>query len=266
MIEKIPYSEYEKRPGINASLLKIAHSRSMAHVKAYMDNGREETDALNNGHHFHSLALDGIETFVVNPETYVNEKGEEKKWNGAANVCKAWKRNQEKEALNRYDAQNVRGMAAAIAKLLPEGQVEMSIFAEKEGTILKCRPDILPKEGPVIDLKSCASSKPETFVKDMIKFGYHIQAAFYLDVLKLAGISRNEFWFIAVESEYPYAVSTIKLIDEPISLLRLGRIHYRNALKRVVEAKNTGLWGDYGTHNAEDCLPVWILKELEVTA
>lgn len=273
IISNLPYEEYAKRPGVNASLLKLVHRKSLLHAKAYLDQTfSEESAALDFGKCFHSLALEGREDFVTVPATYTNEKGEVKPWNWNATACKKWGEEQgDKIPLKECEAQAVRTMAGVIRNELSgaiKGRTELSLFAEMKGVPVKCRIDLLPddeSEG-IIDPKSCQSAEPSKFLRSSMELAYHIQAAFTLDVANLLGLNRKSFSLLAVESSIPHAPCRLTFTDEPLSLLRLGRIHYRAAFLKLIEARATGRWDGYGEHPAEEFCPVWLLKELEQTA
>ncbi len=273
IIPHLPYSEYAKRAGVNATLLKLVHKKSLLHARAYLDGTySEESDDLDFGHCFHSLALEGREDFVVKPETYTNDKGEVKKWIGSANVCKAWEAAQgDKIPLSVWDTGRVRTMAKVVRQELGDflkGRIELSLFAKRGEIPVKNRVDFLPEDdsAPVIDLKSAASAEPAKFLRAAVDKGYHLQAAFTLDTLRLCGIDRKAFWLVAVEKEAPHAHTILKFNDVPLSLLRVGRAAYRAALAKLIHAEDTGRWDGYGNHTAEDFAPVWMKEELELTA
>lgn len=272
IIEGMPYEEYAKRPGVNASLLKIVHKKSLQHARAYMDGTwAEESDALDFGKCFHSLALEGREDFVEIPANYTNEKGEEKPWNWNANVCKDWGKAQgDKIPLKAGEVVACRSMAEAVRRSIgePKGRIEVSLFAEIKGHPFKCRVDYLPDDHsqPIVDLKSCQSAEPGKFIRNSIELGYHLQAALTLDVVHACGLAHKQFDLLAVESEAPHATCRMQFSDDHLTALRIGRIHYRAAFQRLLEAQETGRWFGYGTVAAEEFLPVWMKQELEQTA
>src|SRR5699024_8245087 len=89
--------------------------------------------------------------------------------------------------LNRTEMNQVIGTARAIkankqanAAFSQKGECELSIFWKEDDTWLKCRPDFLPYDClDIPDYKTCQSVNPETFYKDFLNYGYHIQAAMY---------------------------------------------------------------------------------------
>jgi hypothetical protein len=271
IIKGMPFEEYKKRPGVNASLLKTIDRYSLAHAKAQLDARTEdETDAKAMGHAFHSLLLEDRIDYAIHPETYGDEN---KPWNWNANICKAWAKEQEgKTIFNKDEAKGVELMAASAKAALSDidlaGDREISIFAEKDGLPVKCRIDLLPADpsAPVIDFKSCQSAEPEKFLKQCYDLRYHMQCAWIIDVLRWAGIERKEVWLAAIESKGPFATGILKFSDQPISFLRLGRTHCRSAFQKLNNAYDTNRWPDYGQSNAEDHAQPWMLHQIEQTA
>lgn len=273
IVEHMPFAEYAAAPGVNASLLKIVHRECLAKAKAHLDGRyKKESAALDFGHCFHSFTLEGREDFSIKPEMYDSDDGP-KKWNANANVCKAWKSEQgDRLILSADEAASIYSMSKAVRERLGdlmEGRIEVSLFADrKDGIALKNRADLIPhkENAPIIDLKSCASAEPNKFLKSSIDLGYDLQVAFTIDVAKLCGIERKDFWLVAVETEYPHPISVLRFRDEPCSFLRAGRAKYRRALQMLKNAMDEGSWPGYGSAPAEEYAMPWMLKELEATA
>lgn len=270
IIENMPYAEYAKRPGVNGSLLKLIHRKSLLHARAYLDGEfSEESDELDFGKCFHSLALEDREDFVSIPATYTNDKEEVKAWNWNANACKAWRKDQgDKIPLSDSATKAVRRMSETVVRELAgdrKGRTELSLFAEMKGVPVKCRIDLLPDDpsSPIYDLKSCKSGEFEPFMRSAYKLGYHLQAAFTLDVAKACGIDRKGFAILAVESEVPHGSCLIDFSDEVISYVRVGRMQYRVAFLRLIEAQSTNRWPGYGSHAAEEYTPVYLKEVFE---
>ncbi|MER5006880.1 PD-(D/E)XK nuclease-like domain-containing protein [Atlantibacter hermannii] len=89
-----------------------------------------------------------------------------------------------------------------------KGHSEVSVFAEcpETGLKLKCRFDRLSDSIPYpLDIKSCRDATERGFSNAFGQYKYHIQAAFYLYVFKLATrIEYNQFAFFAIENSPPY--------------------------------------------------------------
>ena len=98
-------------------------------------------------------------------------------------------------------------------------QDEYSFFTEEEdmfGLKYRVRPDRLlvdDDKNPVaiIDWKSCRDASIKAFRSDFYKYRYDLQAAFYCDVLD---VSIDNFYFVAIEKEYPYNTAVYSLDPE----------------------------------------------------
>lgn len=284
IIENLPYEDYAKRPGVNASLLKTVHRYSLAHAKAQIDGKLEgDSEEFDFGKAFHSLFLEGKREYVVHPSHYLceekkpgGERGEkhtiEKDWNWNANYCKDWAAQQTLQVMSAKEVEAMEGMALTARNALSgfdhKGRRELSVFAEKDGMPIKCRVDILPDDSlcPIIDPKTCGNANPAEFLKHALKYGYDIQCAWTLDVLRAAGIKRESMALLAIEKSAPYATCLLRLDDTPYSFLRLGRIKANAAFIKVKSAFETGNWPDYGATKAEEHAQLWQVKELEQTA
>lgn len=176
----------------------------------------------------------------------------------------------DKLPLKSSDILGLRSMAdAARAELgdAAKGKTEVSMFAEIRGVPVKCRCDLLPDGLPaIIDFKSCASANPTDFARTIYDRGYHLQAALNVDIARACGLKVSEFWLLAIESKAPHATYIAELEDVPFSFIWMGRKYYRAAIQKLITAQQSNEWPGYGAHPAEAFAPVWILKELELTA
>lgn len=268
VVEGLSFADYQQHGGINASLLKVAHSQSMAHVKHMLDaKESKKGDELDFGRSFHALFLEGKKEYAVAPDSYTNSKGEEKPWAWQSKTCQKWRDDQTLPVLNKKEVSALNSMvhAAGLEVGFPVAdEVEISVFAERKGIALKARIDWL-RDDAVIDLKTAESAKPEEFIKKCYQYGYFLQAAFYIDLLKMVGIDRKKFLLVAVEKEPPFATCTITLADDDtgLSLLNLGRKQYQSAFAKIRHAMETNSWPGYGRTDAEIIAPAWMMKEME---
>lgn len=113
-------------------------------------------------------------------------------------------------------------------EIIENSKKEVTCFAEDdEGRKHKARADLL-NFGSITDLKSTTSVDPDFFSKEIFKHGYHVQAAYYLDVFDANYSSLGDaFNFIAVEKESPY-ISNVFTLDKAAILL--GRETYEKGL------------------------------------
>lgn len=122
--------------------------------------------------------------------------------------------------------EQVEGMRASLAAdpiaqfAFRETEIERSMFWRDPefGFWCKTRPDALPKSRRyLVDLKTSTSADPEDFRRAVVNWGYHQQAAWYLDgVNHVLGVRPERFAFVVVAKTPPYLVSTCWLDEEAI--------------------------------------------------
>lgn len=172
---------------------------------------QESSAALDFGRAAHCLLL-GDEmfenSFVVRPETYENDKGEWKPWNGNANACKEWlAKHADKTVITPEQIERIRRIHAdastnEMIKLgVLNGRVERTIcWKDREtGIWLKVRPDAMPNaDGVFADLKT-ASKFSEDFLENQIFDAcYYLQAAMIRMVCRELGIPFETFVLVYV--------------------------------------------------------------------
>jgi hypothetical protein len=279
----MPYEEYAAYPAVNGSLLAMVHSESLRTVRAYLDGKRKwESDEMDFGSAFHALLLEGKEEFTEQPETYPApakhakvKKGEVKEgdplpWNANAGVCEQWLLDNPGTVLTKSEVVQVRGMVDAVraeeelTKLL-SGKSEVSVFVRKAEEHFKIRVDLLPDDpkAPVIDFKKTKSAKPEKFVRQIFDLSYCLKAAFYLKVLRMAGIDRKEFWFVGIEKDYPHDTYVSKLRPTGLGMLEYGSSISKKAYLKLMAAYKRNYWPSHGAGDAEDHITPFMMSKIE---
>lgn len=154
----------------------------------------------------------------------------------------------------------------ASAKFLKDGIAEESYFGELEHVPCRCRPDYYNKKlGLVIDLKTTVDGSAKGFASSVAKFNYHIQVAFYTDLMRSLGHVVNKFLFICVEKSFPHLVSFYEL-DE--TAIELGRTKYKELLELYKYCKEKDEWWGYADFDGQKInavqtlsLPQWKFYE-----
>ena len=154
----------------------------------------------------------------------------------------------------------------ATAKFLKDGKAEQSYFSEFDGIKVKCRPDFYNENlGLIVDLKTTSDASPSGFSKSIVNFNYHIQNAFYSDILQSLGKKVNKFLFIAVETKEPFLVGFYEL---DLAGIEKGREKYKELLnlwKWCVKNENYFGYGDFSDNKFNPVktlnLPTWKFYE-----
>lgn len=249
MITKIESNEtYHSTDAISSSGLKSIWKNSNS-VKQFLNEKYTPSKAFEIGTAIHTLCLEGREKY--NEENYVISE----KIDRRTKAGKAAMEHHQKTALNRtiIDAadhfmieelfKNFNRNKKAVKYC--QGTVELSHYSEMNGVPIKVRPDCINVEkGFISDIKTTQSANPKDFKREIYKYGYHLQAAFYCDAL---GVPVENFRFIAMQKTYPFTVEVYALSDETI---QRGRDAYLTALGHWKEYLETGIpsnyvWDDY---------------------
>ncbi|MEO1767967.1 PD-(D/E)XK nuclease-like domain-containing protein [Thiobacter aerophilum] len=271
----MPADQYHAHSAVGHSgLLRIM--RSPAHYREYVANPPEPTPAMQLGTAFHTAILEPNrfgETFVVAPKfdrRTKEGKAAAEEWE-ASNSGKTPLPADQMAAIEQMVA-SVRSHQGA-ANLLASGMAEMSGFwvNQETGIECKCRPDwVVTLEGrpnwvtAIVDVKTCRDASADGFARSVAALGYDVQAAFYQDGIKALTGKTVPFYFVAVETEPPFAVAAYKASDD---LIEVGRAKYRGALQLLKWCRENDRWPSYQPNGEIETinLPRWAANfDLEV--
>lgn len=185
--------------------------------------------------------------------------------------AKAWKAEQEeagKRIIKQEQLAQIFAMRDALAKEplvqagILEGGVEQSLFwkDEETGVWLKARPDGLPKDGWMMDLKSTVSSHPRKIQRSIYNYRYDMQLALAAEGMAALGLEvPNSFALIFQEKTAPYAVTAQPI---PLSAIEAGARSNRIAIRRFAQCLAEDTWPGYG--EAEDIyVPEFIYDRIQ---
>jgi len=146
------------------------------------------------------------------------------------------------------------------------GKAETSLFWKDAETGLecKCRPDFLLDDGStIVDLKTTESASPADFMQSIVKFRYHVQAAWYLHGVEQATGKRPEqFVFVAVEKRPPFACAVYVAAPE---MVQIGWDTARANLNRLAECMAADAWPGYSDQVELINLPAWMRPKADGT-
>ncbi len=242
----------------------------------------EETKAIQWGSLMDCMALtpERFESdYAITPAVYKDAKtGEEKPWNWNANVCKEWRRQHRGKQLVKPEtvAEAKKAVSVLMADLPIRGlikgsQRQVMVTAEyhdkETGVVVSIKTliDVCPvKASPfdesLADLKTTNSAALGSWTQHVYKFGYHWQAAMYLDAYNCAGDDKRiEFLHIVQENYSPFETGRRLLSQEYVEL---GRLAYLAALTRYCRCLATGKWPGYDDdENSKTIINGWQLVQ-----
>lgn len=238
MISKKDRNEdYHDSPGISASGLKTIYLKSMYH---YLNQKPFESKAMAFGSAVHTALLepdDFDDEYYIMPKLDRRTKIGQTIYNDRVKLIK------DKKILNKDEGDKINYIIKnfrknTLANEYCEGQIEISHYGKYNDIDVRIRPDVLNRERDFIsDVKTCQDNSPMAFKRDIYKYAYHLQAAFYIDQLGI-----NNFKFIAVQNTYPYTVEVYTLSNE---LLERGRNAWKQAFKDYEIYLETGVITSY---------------------
>jgi hypothetical protein len=255
----MPDYEYFLQPAINVSGLKTIVNKTPAHFLAEKSQPHIETKALTLGTAIHAATLQ--------PDLFLSEYAK------APQVDKRTKEGKqiwaELEAsnlkfLSADDYELVENVSLAVrnhvsaSKLLQLGAAEVAVFSEFDGTPVKCKCDYLRDSIAIIDLKTTENASPSGFMNSVEKYGYHQQAAWYLDIMSSLGQPVGNFIFIVVEKTAPFCVGIYELDDD---WLAIGRSKNQKALDIYRKCMETGDWHGYSEDLELLSPPKWLINQ-----
>jgi len=273
--------DYYAKDAISASGLKRIKV-SPAHYR--FAEPMKETDAIRFGRAYHSMILTPelflTEFFIMNDLAIYQsliDKGyksprstkEYKEWS-FAEALKA----ETKTIIDGDQYQKMTEMREAFMKhpyartLITNGEAEVGYGGKIEtlaGEIeVKLRPDYI-KDNIIVDLKTTEDASVNGFARSAANYDYHIQAAFYVNMMKQTR-DIETFFFIAQEKDKPYAVNVFEASDQFISQ---GRYEYELLLYLYKYCIDNDKWpsyeifqqNKYGVNQLD--LPSYAIKPIE---
>jgi hypothetical protein len=269
-VYEMPHAEYLADPvpggSLSSSGARLLLPPSCPAIFRYrQDHPPESTAVFDFGHAAHKLALgEGPPLAVLDAEDWRTKASRE--WRDAA-------RAEGSVPLLRAEHEQVQAMAAALrehplASSLLEpgtGRAELSLFWADDDIWRRARLDWLPLPGPgrliVADYKTTVSADPVAALgKHVASYGYHQQAAWYLDGVRLLIADDPAFVFVFQDKSPPYLVTVAEL---DFQALEIGRARNRQAIERYRDCRESGLWPGYSDDIELISLPSWAVPRIE---
>jgi len=264
-IYSIAAERYHAANGVSKTMLDFLANQTPAHLQAYLFGlAKEETPAMRFGTIMHRALLE--------PDTY--RAGFHVRPEGMKLSTKAGMEFAQLHAdlpiLTQAESDQIDAMVSSVhchpfaKRLLAGCQPEQSIFVEDDhGTLRKTRLDALIKGNVIPDIKTTESAALESFERNVSRYRYHVQAAYYMDNCRLAGIEKDVFFFIVLEKVPPYLVRCLQLNNDVIGY---GRSLYQRDIQIYRNCLESGSWPGWGDGYDEVALPPWELKQAMMAA
>jgi exodeoxyribonuclease VIII len=270
----IPIEQYHAdTETVSKSGLDLIARTPLHYWAAHLDPDRperEDSPAFIEGRALHALVLEGREVFdrqfASAPKIDRRTKAGKAEW-------QAWTEAHANHThLTDAQAANVEAMHAGLQRhegarryLGADGDAEVSIYwaDPATGVACRCRPDKIVQipdsnEVVLVDLKT--TSKPlddEQIAKTIGNFRYHVQAAWYTDGARAAGLAVRAFVFVFIGKSRPHGARVVTLCEDSITC---GRILYMENLETYAECLASGQWPGYSTATETVSIPSWEMR------
>lgn len=254
---------YNELKGVRASWLKTLYSSTPAHLAARMDGEDEPSDALRVGRALHSLILEPDEhelNWTVAPKVDRRTTAGKETW--AAFVARSAGKgvlDADEDAMIRSIGRSVGSTTASTLLGLCEHR-EVVLTGSIGGIECKAKIDACSSDGLLLDIKTCISAAPRAFTRSIVDFGYHLQMAFYRELMRQNDLgSDGATVLIACEKSAPFAVALYAIEQHDIARMA-ERI--RPLLELFQRCSDTDEWPAYPTTVVPLPLPEWAFKEV----
>lgn len=239
---------------------------SPLHAYEYMTAEKKDTEAMMFGRIYHAI-IAGLhnEYFILDVSKRPNP---DKDFKDTAN--KLWKakelQNVTVDIITKPDHDEILTMLSRLKEneivkkinafsLLQEEAFRTTI----EGRKIKCKPDGLQihrgknNENLVIDWKTCTSIHPDSITREVVKYGYDVQAAMYCDIINHINGGETNMLFIFQEKSSPYDVLPV-LVNANSYTMEAGRAKYQRYYDEAVQCFASGVWPGIASKYFDKCL------------
>lgn len=269
----IPAETYHRWDAASNSQLTQLR-RSPAHLKAYLEAGREDTDAFRIGRAFHALVLEpdffADRWPVAEQCSAITQKKTQCSNSGlglkdGAWVCGTHGGVERGDYLKQPEYTDIVAMASSVLamprfrKLFHgEGRNELSLVWDDPATGVRCKcridrhhPTLLPG-GVIADLKSTRDASRQAFERSAYDTGIYRQAAMYLRGANICGLKVETFAVIACEKEPPYCTAGYAYTSGSVDA---GEAEVDSLLTLYKKCKDANRWPGYSENFEPLALP-----------
>lgn len=234
------------------SELKIIAYQHEAAYRQLVTTPPEPTDAKDFGTAYHAAILE--------PDTFEGRfvggiKTDRRTKEGKAEWAKFCADNEGKEVIAAKDFARLCRMRDAfwrhpdaVELMRSPGRNEVSATARdpESGLLLKCRVDrVTTYDGwsALVDFKNTKAASQKDFPRECATYGYTFQAAFYLHCFHVLAAAPRRFLIVAQDNTVAgYSPILYEVAEDELDECRED---YEDALKRLVRARETGVWPGY---------------------
>lgn len=266
LLSELSDDAYNEAPGVRSTALKAA-VKSPAHFNAYLAQPRADTPAFRFGRLAHLAVLQpDVFAAKVHERPDVGDMRSPKNRAALAD----WKAGLPADAadVSAEEMAHLAGMVRAarkhprLSQLLQKGRAEHSLFWRDDAHQMPCkaRYDWVSENGVVCDLKTTTDASSDAFGRDVIKHGYPLSAAHYLEGARVADVANPDtFVLVAIEKVPPYGIGLYTLGSDVLDWGHQWRHHAMLNIGRAMRGDNSGYPDQFQVLE----LPKWAPRPVE---
>ncbi len=266
--------DYYDNPAISQSMLKEFKKSPRHYYVKYVQKfaGKPETTAQKIGTLIH-VAI--YEPAKLHDKYYVLPEIDRRTKEGKAEYNQIVEANSGKSIITQDELDMAIQIRQSVINkktsriVLDGGKSEVELYWVDKATGANCKAkvdyliepcDKFPN-GLIIDTKSTTDATQDTFAKDVYKYGYYLQAAWYREAIKscYGTAEYPDFIFNVVEKTLPYETAYYCLDNET---LNIGHEETTRLLSQLVECKNKNIWKGYTDKIETISLPSWVMNRV----
>jgi len=261
---------YRRHEAVSQSDLKVIEGKTPLHyLKSRLHGGTKQTPAMALGSAMHTAFFEP-DLFdlrhIVAPDVDRRTKKGKAEWKEFVenNIGKSVLTVEQNDAIDRM--KESIASVSEIAKYTTGGQAERTFFRPSNNPHIpisyKCRTDYWQSDqNRIVDLKTSISANAPFFMRSVINYGYHVQDAFYSDMIDyFEGQGGVEYVLLVVENVQPYDVAVYQLDDE---FRKQGRQIYRDGISTLARCFQSDRWPGYPKVKQVLTAPDWSKRQFE---
>jgi hypothetical protein len=263
MILDMPADEYHSSAGISKHGLDLINRAPALYRHQKLNPVDDPTPAMRFGTLAHLMIL---EPDKFSSETFLMPACDRRTKEGKEIYASAMRAAAGRMVITPEELEQLKGMQKAICEdkacsnaLSNIKHVEASLYwiDQLDDVACRARLDAIKENGMIVDYKTTDNASPEAFLRTVLNFRYHVQAAFYLDGLKAITGQEGTFVLVAQEKKAPYLCCVYIVGDD---LVEKGRQEYRKDLGTYKQCVTQDTWEGISSHPLELHLPRWMNK------
>ena len=249
-----------------SDLVRFASETPLACYNAHFATSEKKKDIFELGTGAHAAILEGLDAYwdraAIVPDEVLGKNGAR-----STNAYKAWaEANAHKTILMADQARAVEEIyhttfqKGVFKRLLTGGIAEMSAFWIEDFNghplMCKCRPDYLPGDRIVVDLKT--TSDIHNFTRTAYNLKYYWSAYFTCRGLtKLTGQAHTDYYFAVVESVEPFDSMMVQVMPEHF---QLAEHEIKEVLPQLAACDRDNAWPGYPDEIMALQMPAYAFK------